>query len=130
MISFFIIAYVMTAVMVESSPMSPTVPTVVKDPAAKLDDIKKSSKLMKIRNFSKNNCAKQMKEHIKAISVLWLQADEVMEKKEDKKCDNQGGPVEIENVGEDLDADFGMKIKRQFSSRANKANVIEIILFF
>ena len=114
MISFFIIAYVMAAIMVESSPTSPTVPTVVKDPAAKLDKIKKSSKLMKIRNFSKNNCAKQMKEHIKAISVLWLQADDVMEKKEDKKCDNQGGSVEIENVGEDLDDDFGMKIRENF----------------
>ena len=24
--------------------------------------------------------------------------------------ENQGGPVEIDNVGENLDADFGMKI--------------------
>ena len=27
---------------------------------------------------------------------------------------NQGGPVEIEDVGEDLDADFGMKIRDNF----------------
>ena len=107
MISYFIIAYVIAAIMAQELP---TVSPVVKDPAAKLDNIKKSSKLMKIKNYSKHNCVKQMKEHIKAISVLWLQADEVMEKKEDKKCENQGGPVEIDDVGENLDADFGMKI--------------------
>jgi hypothetical protein len=103
MISFFIMAYVIVAIMAQELP---TVSTVVKDPAAKLDSIKKSSKLMKIKNYSKHNCVKQMKEHVKAISVLWLQADEVMEKKEDKKCENQGGPVEIEDVGEDFGMNF------------------------
>ena len=107
MISFFIMAYVIVAIMAQELPI---VSPVVKDPTAKLDYIKKSSKLMKIKNYSKHNCVKQMKEHIKAISVLWLQADEVMEKKEDTKCENQVGPVKIEDVGEDLDADFGMKI--------------------
>ena len=107
MISFFIMAYVIVAIMAQELP---TVSPVVKNPAAKLDNIKKSSKLMKIKNYSKHNCVKQMKEHVKAISVLWLQADEVMEKKEDTKCENQVGPVKIEDVGEDLDADFGMKI--------------------
>ena len=106
MISIFI-QDVIAAIMAQDLP---TVSRVEKDPAAKLDFIKKSSKLMKIKKYSKHNCVKQMKEHIKAISVLWLQADEVMEKKEDKKCENQGGPVEIDDVGENLDADFGMKI--------------------
>ena len=107
MISFFIIAYVIVAIMAqELSTVSP----VVKDPASKLDDIKKSSKLMKIKRYSKHNCVKQMKGHIKGMKLQWLQADEVMEKKEDTKCENQGGPVEIADVGEDFDADFGMKI--------------------
>ena len=107
MISFFIIAYVIVAIMAqELSTVSP----VVKDPASKLDDIKKSSKLMKIKRYSKHNCVKQMKGHIKGMKLQWLQADEVMEKKEDTKCENKGGPVKIEDVGEDLDADFGMKI--------------------
>ena len=107
MISFFIIAYVT----VESSHgFEPTVSLGINELTAKLDDIKKSSKLMKIKRYGKHNCVKQMKEHVKAISVLWLQADEVMEKKEDTKCKNQVGPVKIEDVGKDLDADFGMKI--------------------
>ena len=93
MISFFIIAYVIVAIMAqELSTISP----VVKDPASKLDDIKKSSKLMKIKRYSKHNCAKQMKGHIKGMKLQWLQADEVMEKKEDTTCKNQGGHVETE----------------------------------
>ena len=106
MISFFIIAYFMVAKMAESSTVSPD----IKDPVAKLDDIKKSSKLMKIHKYSKHGCAKQMKDHIKGITLVWLETDEAMEKKEDAKCENQGGPVEIENV----DADFGMKIRYNF----------------
>jgi hypothetical protein len=106
MIGFFLIANVIVTFMAQE------LPTV--SPAAKLDDIKKSSKLMKIKKFSKHSCAKQMKEHIKGITLLWLQADKVMEKKEDTKCENQDGPVEIEDVGEDLDADFGMKIRAIF----------------
>ncbi len=107
-ISFFILDYVTVAIMAQELP---TVSPVIKDPAAKLDDIKKSSKLMKIKNYSKTECAKQMKEHIKSSSALWLQADEVMEKKGNTKCENQGGPVEVENVGEDLDTHSGMKIR-------------------
>ena len=107
MISFFIMAYVNLVIIAQELP---TISPVKKDPAAKLDFIKKSSKLMKIKNFGKHNCVKQMKDHIKAISVLWLQADEVMEKKEDTKCENQVGHVKIEDVGKDIDADFGMKI--------------------
>ena len=102
MISFFIIAYFMVAKMAKSSTVSPD----IKDPAAKLDDIKKTSKLMKIKKYSKHECAKQMKEHIKGITLLWLETDEAMEKKEDTKCENQGGPVEIEDVGDNLDPDF------------------------
>ena len=94
MTSFFIIAaFVMAAVMAES----PTVSPEIKDPSAKLDDIKKSSKLMKIKKYSKHECTKEMKKHIKGITLLWLEADEAMEKKEDKKCENQGG-LEIKGV--------------------------------
>ena len=92
MISFFIIAFVMAAVMAES----PTVSPEIKDPSAKLDDIKKSSKLMKIKKFSKHECIKEMKKHIKGITLLWLEADEAMEKKEDTTCETQGGLVETE----------------------------------
>ena len=100
MINFFIIAYVIVAIMAqELSTVSP----VVKDPASKLDDIKKSSKLMNIKKYSKHECAKQMKEHIREITLLWLEADEAMEKKEGTKCEDQGGPVEIEGID-----DFGM----------------------
>ena len=101
-ISFFIIADVMAAVMAES----PTVSPEIKDPSAKLDDIKKSSKLMKIRKikkYSKHECTKEMKKHIKGITLLWLETDEAMEKKEDKKCENHGG-LEIEGV------DFGLTL--------------------
>ena len=77
----------MAAVMAES----PTVSPEIKDPSAKLDDIKKSSKLMKIKKFSKHECTKEMKKHVKGITRLWLEADEAMEKKEDTKCENQGG---------------------------------------
>ena len=93
MINFFIIAYVM----VESSHgFEPTVSLGIKELTAKLDDIKKSSKLMNIKKFSKHKCAKEMKKHIKVITLLWLEADEAMEKKEDTTCENQGGLVETE----------------------------------
>ena len=82
----------MAAVMAESLTVSPE----IKDPSAKLDDIKKSSKLMKIKKFSKHECTKEMKKHIKGITLLWLEADEAMEKKEDTTCENQGGLVETE----------------------------------
>ena len=48
-----------------------------------------------------------MKEHTRVIILLWLEADEALEKKEGTKCKNQGGPVEIEGVD-----DFGMKIRQ------------------
>jgi hypothetical protein len=99
MISFFIIAFVMAAVMAESPAVSPE----IKDPSAKLDDIKKSSKLMKIKKYSKHECTKEMKKHVKGITRLWLEADEAMEKKEDTKCENQGG---LENKG----VDFGVTL--------------------
>ena len=89
LISFFIIAYAMAE--------SPTVSPEIKDPSAKLDDIKKSSKLMKIKKISKHECTKEMKKHVKGITRLWLEADEAMEKKEDTKCENQGG-LEIKGV--------------------------------
>ena len=92
--SFFIIAYVM----IESSHgFEPTVSLGINELTAKLDDIKKSSKLMKIKKFSKHECTKEMKKHIKGITLLWLEADEAMERKEDKKCENQGG-LEIKGV--------------------------------
>ena len=75
-----------------------------------LEYIKKSSKLMKINKYSNHECEKQMEERIKALAVLWKETDEAMEKTEDTTCENQGGPVEIENVGEDLGAESGMKI--------------------
>ena len=100
MINFFIIAYVM----VESSHgFEPTVPLGIKELTAKLDDIKKSSKVMNMKKFSKHKCAKEMKKHIKVITLLWLEADEAMEKKEDTKCENQGG---LENKG----VDFGVTL--------------------
>ena len=84
---------------------------------------------MKIKKFSKHNCVKQMKEHIKAMSELWLQADEVMEKKEDTKCGNQGGPVEIKDVGENLDADFGMKIRNNFLAELRRPMLLKLYSF-
>ena len=104
MISFLNIAYVM----VESSyGFEPTVSLSIKELTAKLDDLKISSKLMNIEKYSKHKCAKQMKEHSREIILLWLEADEAMEKKEGTKCENQGGPVEIEGI-----EDFGMKIRQ------------------
>ena len=104
MISFLNIAYVM----VESSHgLEPTASLGIKELTAKLDDLKISSKLMNIENYSKHKCAKQMKEHIREITLLWLEADEAMEKKEGTKCENEGGPVEIEGI-----EDFGMKIRQ------------------
>ena len=48
--------------MVESSHgFKPTVPLGIKELTAKLDDIKKSSKVMNIKKFSKHKCAKEMK---------------------------------------------------------------------
>ena len=109
MISFFIIAYVM----VESSHgFEPTVSLGMKELTAKLDDLKISSKLMNIEKYSKHKCAKQMKEHIREITLLWLEADEAMEKKEGTKCEDQGGPVEIEGID-----DFGMKIRQGHISK-------------
>ena len=93
MISFLNIAYVM----VESSHgFEPTVSLGINELTAKLDDIKKSSKIMKIKKFSKHECIKEMKKHIKVITLLWLEADEAMEKKEDTTCENQGGLGETE----------------------------------
>ena len=104
MISFFNIAYVM----VESSHgFEPTVSLGLKELTAKLDDLKISSMLMNIEKYSKHECATHMKEHTRVIILLWLEADEALEKKEGTKCKNQGGPVEIEGVD-----DFGMKIRQ------------------
>ena len=104
MISFFIIAYVT----VESSHgFEPTVSLGIKELTAKLDDLKISSMLMNIEKYSKHECAKHMKKHTRVIILLWLEADEALEKKEGTKCKNQGGPVEIEGVD-----DFGMKIRQ------------------
>ena len=106
LISFFIIAYVM----VESSHGLESTES-QELTADELDDlleyIKKSSKLMKINEYSNHECETEMEEHIKALAVLWKETDEAIEKNEDTTTENQGGPVEIENVGEDLCADSG-----------------------
>ena len=85
--------------MVESSHGSePTVSLGIRELTSKLDNLKKYSKLMNIKKYSKHQCVKEMKEHIRGITLLWLEADEAMEKKESTKCENQDGLVEIEGV--------------------------------
>ena len=57
------------------------------------------SKLMKINKDSNHECEPQMEEQFKGLIRDWKATNEAMK---DKTCENQGGPVEIKNVGVDL----------------------------